>query len=166
MLKKTALSVAAMLASMGILVVPTMADVSFCIAKPTPFRVQSLTSNEVGAVVATASNPGQPIIKSNNNYGHDTGAGGYWTSNTTKPAILAPGCYILSISAKASQPDAQNPWYCAADTVSQTPGNLDVTGTVAYSSTLNAIVASAYVLGPTSNVNTDARNINCPPRGQ
>jgi len=166
MLKKTVLSVAVVVASMGIFVAPSMADVSFCVATPTPINMQALTSNEVGVVIAPTSNTGNPVVKANNNYGQGTGAGGYWTSNTSTPATLTPNCYILSISAKASQPSGGNPWYCAAETTSQTPNNLNVVGTVTYSSTLQAQVASVYILGQTTALNTNAGNANCPPPGQ
>jgi hypothetical protein len=170
MLKKAGLSVVGMFLMAGAMATPSKADVAFCLATPTTINLSAMTSNEVGVVIAPSTSGSTGVtIKADNFYKSTaTPAGSYWTSALPQATTLPANCYTVSISAKNSGPDnTTGTWSCGTTTATQSLGLLTIIGNVTPPGGQAATpVANLMLTGMTSNLNTSAGNMNCPPPGQ
>ena len=170
MLKKAGLSVVGMFLMAGAMATPSKADVAFCLATPTTINLSAMTSNEVGVVIApTATATTTTTITADNFYkATPVPAGSYWTSPLPQSATLPANCYTVSINAKNTPADGSvGTWSCGTTTATQSLSLLTITGSVSPPGGQQAVpVANLVLTGMTSNLNTNAGNANCPPKGQ
>jgi hypothetical protein len=151
----------------GAMATPSKADVSFCLSNPTTINLAAVTSNEVGVVIAPSTSG--TTIKADNFYkSTPIPAGPYWTSALPQAVTLPANCYTVSISGKNTPADGSvGTWSCGTTTALQTLSLLTITGYVTPPGGQQPVpVASLVLTGMTSNLNTNAGNLNCPPPGQ
>ncbi|MDJ1158562.1 hypothetical protein QNA08_09975 [Chelatococcus sp. SYSU_G07232] len=143
------------------------ADVYFC--GQGNLTVQSPSTNEMGMIVATATNPttaNQIVYKLDNYY--KEGAGAYWTQGYgTVQLTGGTSCWLLAASSKQSTPSGSSQWACDIPTaIIPQPNGF----TVSWMDPRNyQVVQFANFTGPSFDPNSlyaYAGGPNCPPAGQ